>query len=198
MKIPKLQEAYGLIAQLSKRKKLMFYFAVFFLSAAIIDRMIIFPVASKLAKLNKEIKDKEAAILMDKRVLLMKDRIINESSKYAPFFNTVTSEDEENTLLLKEIESLANKSSVYLVDIKPGGLKKVGTSEKFMINLNCEAQMEQLVDFMYAIENSPRLLIIEKFQIGRKSGESSIARCTMTVSRMVMPGKAGKKESEGV
>lgn len=197
MKLPKLQEVYVWISQLSKRKKIMFYFAVFFLSAAFIDRLVIFPVASSIARLNKEIKEKEADILMDKRVLLMKDKILSESSKYASMFEPVKSEEEENTLLLKEIENLANKASVYLIDIKPGGIKQAGLSDKFMISLNCEAQMEQLVDFMYMIENSPRLLIIEKFQIGRKSSESSVARATMTISRMVMAEKK-EKEREGV
>ncbi|PIQ86101.1 MAG: hypothetical protein COV73_05065 [Candidatus Omnitrophica bacterium CG11_big_fil_rev_8_21_14_0_20_43_6] len=38
-----------------------------------------------------------------------------------------------------------------------------------MINLNCEAQMEQLVNFMYNMENSSSLLSIEKYQLAPKA-----------------------------
>jgi Tfp pilus assembly protein PilO len=89
--------------------------------------------------------------------------------------------------LLKEIESFANKSSVYLVDMKPAGLKPSDSSKKYLISLNCEAQMEQLSDFMYNIENSNKLLTIEKYQISPKSKESSVVRCSMSIAKIIMP-----------
>ena len=47
--------------------------------------------------------------------------------------------------------------------------------------------MEQLVDFMYNIENSDKLLMIEKYQISPKSKESSVAKCAMSISKIVIP-----------
>ncbi|HNW40109.1 MAG TPA: GspMb/PilO family protein, partial [Candidatus Omnitrophota bacterium] len=85
----------------------------------------------------------------------------------------------------KEIESLASKSSVYLVDMKPSGTKESGSSKRIMINLNCEAQMEQLVDFMYNLENSNILLSIEKYQLTPKTKESSVAKCSISVYKVV-------------
>jgi hypothetical protein len=181
----KLRQIYIGFSGLSKKRKVMVYCAAFLLAAAFIDRTMIYPVSSRIRELNKEIKEKESAIKKDARILFMKDRILKETSEYSSMFSATKSEDEENTLLLKEIENLANKSSVYLIDIKPSGTRQ-GPSGKFLINLNCEAQMEQLIDFMYNIENSVQLLIIEKFQISRKSSESSVARCAMTISKMAI------------
>jgi hypothetical protein len=87
---------------------------------------------------------------------------------------------------LKEIEVLADKNSVYLIDMKPAGLKDLGTSRKYSITLNCEAQMEQVISFLYSIENSPSLFLIEKYQISPKSKETSVAKCNITITKVVI------------
>jgi hypothetical protein len=40
---------------------------------------------------------------------------------------------------------------------------------------------------MYKIEGSERLLAIERYQMMPKSRESSVARCNMTIAKIVVP-----------
>jgi pyridoxal/pyridoxine/pyridoxamine kinase len=131
--------------------------------------------------------ERETAIRRNAHVVIQKDRILSEVAKYNSFLSSAKSEDEEATSFLKEIENLANKSSVYLIDMKPAGVKDLGSSKRYLLNLNCEAQMEQLTDFMYNIENSNKLLAIDKYQISPKSKESSIAKCSISISKIVIP-----------
>ncbi|MFA5356734.1 MAG: GspMb/PilO family protein [Candidatus Omnitrophota bacterium] len=187
MKIFKIHEVYAYISRLPKRQRYMLYFSLSLAVLAVMDRLIIYPVAYKIDTLNKEIDSKAEAIRRDMRIIAMKDKIVRESSKYSSFFKPAKSEEEENTILLKEIENIAGKSMVYLIDIKPASVRDEGPARKFTINLNCEAQMEQLIDFMYGLENSALLLIIEKLQISQRSAETSVIRCAMSVSRMAMP-----------
>jgi Tfp pilus assembly protein PilO len=137
--------------------------------------------------LDKEIREKESAIKKNIRIVSQKDRILTESAKYSSFLSTSESEEEEMTSILKEVEIIANKNSVYLFDMKPASSRNIGASKKYTINLNCEAQMEQLTEFIYNIENSNKLLTIEKYEISPKSKESSIAKCSMSISRIAMP-----------
>jgi Tfp pilus assembly protein PilO len=183
----KLQAFYTILGRLSKREKFIFYCALLIVSITLLDRLIIYPIFSKLNLLNKEIKEKEAGIRKNLHILAHKDRILAESTKYSSFLSSLKSEEEEMTSILKEIESLADKTSIYLIDMKPGGLKDMGTSKKYLVNLNCEAQMEQLVNFIYSIESSNKLLTVDKYQISPKSRESSIARCRITISKVVVP-----------
>jgi hypothetical protein len=150
---------------------------------------VIHPVSSKMASIDAQIREKELNIKKDLHILAQKDRILAESNKFSSFLSSSGSSEEEMTFLLKEIEGLASKSSVYLVDLKPASLK-VGagaSSNKYMVSLNCEAQMEQLISFMYNIVNSDKLLMIEKYQIGPKSKESSVAKCSMIISKIIVP-----------
>ena len=187
MKVFKIQAFYAFLSRLSKREKLIFYLTVLFVSLTLLDRMVISPISSKMQSLNKEIQEKETGIIKNLRILAQKDRISAESNKYSGFLDVPKSEEEETTALLKEIESLANKSTIYIVDMKPAGVKEIGSSKRYMVNLNCEAQMEHITDFMYNIENSRKLLTIDKYQISPKERVSSIAKCSMTISKIVAP-----------
>lgn len=183
----KIQSFYKVLSRLSKKEKAILYFAVFLGLLLMLDRLVIYPVSSRMKTLDSQIRDSESLIRKSLRILGQKERILNEINRYNSFLGGLKSEEEEAVSLLKEIETEANKTSLYLVDLKPVGLKGSGTSKKYVITLNCEAQMGQLVNFMYNIENSKKLLLIEKYQILQKTKGSSIISCSMTVSQIVKP-----------
>lgn len=186
MSILKIQLFYSFLSRLSKREKLILYGAVFVISLTLLDRTVISPIFSRMKGLTEDIQKKEADVRKDMHILAHKDRILAESAKYTSFLSTSRSGEEEMTSLLKEIEILANESSVYLIDMKPAGLEDMGSSQKYFINLNCEAQIEQFTDFMYNIESSDQLLSIDKYQISPKSQDSSVAKCSMSISKIII------------
>ena len=182
-----IQSIYKILSGLSKRERFIFYGAIFFISLTFLDRLAISPILSNMQEVNTEIKEKESGIGRNLHILAYKEKILKESRKYAHFFGVVESEDEEMASLLKEIESLANKASVYLVDIKPGGVEPEQEYYKYFVKLTCESQMEQLIDFMYFIESSDNLLFIDKYRISPKSRGSSVAVCSISVFKIAVP-----------
>ncbi len=187
MKLLDIKTIYTVLARLSKREKIILYAAVIFVSLTLLDRLIISPIASKMNSLDKQIQESESGIKRNLRILAQKDKILAEHAKYNSYVSSSGSEEEELTLILKEIESLANKGSVYLVEMKPAGIKSMGSSKKYLISLSCEAQMEQLTEFMYNIENSSKLLSVERYQISPKSKESSVVKCSLSIGKIVIP-----------
>lgn len=183
----KAGELYTIFTRLPKKEKFILYLAVFFISLVIFERLIISPVFSKMKSLDKEIQIKEAQIKRNLRILSRKEMILAENVKYGSFLESFESGEDQAASSLKEIEGYADKASVYLIDMKPSSAKDTGTSKKYLINLNCEAQMEQLINFMYSIENSKELLTIEKCQIGQKAKGSSVAKCSMAISKTITP-----------
>ncbi|MFH1640545.1 MAG: hypothetical protein ABIA66_01140 [Candidatus Omnitrophota bacterium] len=183
----KIKSLSSLIPRMNKRGKRIFYIAVFFVSALFLERLIIYPIYYRIKTFNKEIRDSEAEIKKNLHIVSQKDKISKEKDTYASFLIKAKSEEEEVTSILKEIEELANKASIYLEDMKPGGTKAVDSNIKYMLNLNCEAKMEQLIEFMYSIENSNKLFSIEKYEITPKSRDTSIAKCSMSISKISIP-----------
>lgn len=182
-----LQGLYTAFARLTKREKLILYCTVSIVSLMLLDRLIVSPLFHKMRSSDEQLVQKIAHIRKNLHILTQKDRILSERAKYYALMRSLESDEEEVTSILKEIEKIANDSSVYLVDMKPGDAKNIGASKKYTINLSCEAQMEQLAAFMYNIESSNKLLTIEKYQISPKASESSVAVCSMSISKMVIP-----------
>ena len=183
----KLQKFYAFLSRMSKREKFIFYGAALFIFLAVMDRLVISPILSKITSLNKEIQEKGAAIKRNTHILSNRDRVSAEKVKYASFLNKFESAaGEDETSLLKEIETLANEASVYIIDIKPAGAKTGGGYSMYTVKLNCEAQMENVISFMYNIENSNDLLTIINYKITPKSKDSSIASCSMSVSKRLV------------
>lgn len=182
------QAVYKFLSQLSKREKTVLYVTAFFVTLMFLDRLVVYPIYSRVRQLNGEIKQKESDINKYLRLLLQKERILNERKKYAAYLDSRQPEEQDMTSILKEIENLANKSSLYVVDMKPGGVRENSDqTRRYLVNLNCEGEMEQIADFMYNVENSNVLLMIERYQISPKSKESRVATCTMTISKIIMP-----------
>lgn len=182
------QAVYKFLAKLSKKEKTVLYITVFFVALMFLDRLVIYPIYSKVRQLNAEIRQKESGINKYLRILAQKERILNERKKYAAYLDSRQSEEQDMTSILKEIENLANKGSLYVVDMKPGGVRENSDqTRRYLVNLSCEGEMEQIADFMYNVENSNVLLMIERYQISPKSKESRVAACTMTISKIIMP-----------
>lgn len=182
----KFKALYGFVSKLSKREKIVFYLSAFFVSLVVMDRLIVQPFYNKLKSLDADIQQMKINIKNNIHVLTQKERIQIEAKKFASYLKEPKSEEEHITALLREVENYANKTQVYLIDIKPTGVREEGLAKKYYIMLNCEAMMEQVADFMYKIETSDQLLIIEKYQISPKSKESSVLKCTMTIYDVVI------------
>ena len=172
--------------KLSQREKRILYVVTMALGLLAMDRLIVGPVFQKLWMLDRQIRDEEVGIKKSLHVLLHKQQITVESKQFVVFSVESQNPEQEMTVLLKEIENIANSSSVSLLYVKPGTTKEDGGVKKYFATLECESQMAEMTSFFHNIENSTKLLQIEKFSIQPKNKESSIGRCTATVSRTIL------------
>ena len=182
----KLQLA-SFLARLSKREKLAFYLTVGVVAVVLLDRLVLWPILYKMDQLDRDIRLEEEAIKNSLSILTQEKKITDERDKYTPYLSEQESEEKEKISFSKEIEDLAKKSSVYLIGIRPTGEKDEDVAKRYFLDIELEAQMEQIFALFYAIESSGRLFKIEKYYIRPKAAESSIATCTMSVSKVVLP-----------
>ncbi|MBU2102273.1 MAG: GspMb/PilO family protein [Candidatus Omnitrophota bacterium] len=187
MKKISIQQIYTSLSHLSTREKIVLYVTIAVVSVMVLDRLIVAPVVSRIRSLNKEITDAQHSVVLNSRIVAQKDRILVEGAKYVSFLSSDKTEEEETTALLKDLEAIATGASVYLSDMKPAAAKVEGPAIKYMVTLTCEGQMDQIIDFIYNVESSKKLLVIEKYEIIPKSKESSTAQASMTISKTVIP-----------
>ena len=174
------------IPQLSKKKRYMLYIAIVILGVVFFERIVFQTAMSRIKKLNNEILIQEKKMQKALYILSQEDSIIAEHAKYVEGVGQKYSEEEEKSKLLSEVERLARSSSVSLKNIKPGLTKKIGPYEKYTVEIETEAKMNYLVDFIYQLERSPRLLRVESFQLRSKEKESPVLRGRMTITEVLI------------
>jgi len=97
--------------------------------------------------------------------------------------------------LLSEIEKIARNASLLLKNIKPGVTKKIGLYKKYTIEIEVESEINYLVDFIYQLEKTSRLLRIEDFRLQPKEKKSTILKVQMTITEaLIEKGTEAEKE----
>jgi Tfp pilus assembly protein PilO len=171
--------------RLSKREKPLFYLTMAIALVTLADRAVVGPILSRLHTLDERIASQEELIKRNLRIVSEKDRVKAAAKEFDVYSRKSSTNEEEVAGLLGEIETLARKNALYVLDMKPLVAQEDATSRKYAFDLNCEAQMDQLVHFMHDVENSQRLFIIESFNIMTKAKDSSIAKCNLRISNIV-------------
>lgn len=173
-------------AKLKKGERRVLAVTLLILGAAFVDRVIVMPISTTLTGLSQSVREQETAIKKSMNVLLHKETISAESKEYMSYSVEAKNAEEEMVGLLREVESVAQRSGVSVVYVKPGTVKEEKGIKKYYANLECEAPMEQVATFFHDIESSNQLIKVEKYQIQPKSKDSSIARTTVSIYKTVL------------
>lgn len=182
-----LKFSLDFLKKLSKREKTVLVGTATVIALAFSDRLILRPIFTTFRSMEQESKDLQVSIKKSMRLLSQKEDIKRLAEEYATYSVQAKSADEEIVALLKKVEGIAGKSSVNLLYVKPAGTANEGNAKKYFASLECEGQMQQLIIFFHAIENSEELLRIEKYEIEAASEESSVAKAAIRISKTVVP-----------
>lgn len=175
-----------MISKFSKREKLVLSISIAFVLLALLDRAVLHPIIDKMKSFEEEIKATEYEMTKNIKIISQRARIEKAEKKYAVYIKEAGSEEEETAGLLRAVENIASITNVYLIDLKPGGVEVAGNVKKFIINVSCEAQMQEILSFMYAIESSEVLMRISAFTMNPKSRNSTINRCEFLLNKIVI------------
>ncbi len=183
----KLNALIGFVKKLSKRERIVFYSAVAVVSLMLLDRLVVGPVFGKLKSLDEQIVTATEGINRDVRILAQKDRIALQLTAYKGMLVPEGTKEEEFSDLMKEVETLANKNGVSLLDMKPGDIRVLDGAKQYLVSLNCEAPFNKLVDFLYGIESSKKMLKTDRFQLSLKSKQDPGIKCSITIVKIILP-----------
>ncbi len=174
--------------KLSKKETIGLTIAFVILAVAFLDRLMIGPIRARFRAINQQIKISEKQLGSDIRNLRQKNIISEEYEKFFPFIHRSGSgsDEEEVAKILGEIESLARKSSVYLVDMKPRSKPQAMELHKqYTVEIEVEGQMEPLVNFIYQLNTSSQLLRIEMLRMNPTKNDTKTLTASMLITRVL-------------
>lgn len=175
------------LSKASKKERIGLSIAIVILSLALFDRLIVSPIAAKIRQLNQQILTDEKQLGQYLRYLQQKAAVSAEYQKYTQYVKKVGSDEEEQTKILGEIEELARRSNISILNMKPQSPKETTFYKKYEIGIEADGAMESLVNFLYQINSSSQLLRAEKVRFSLKEKDSSVIRSSIVVTKVVIP-----------
>ena len=173
------------LSRLSKKEKRLFYITVIIVACVFFDRVVFRPVMSKLESFNGKISLEEKKLEKSMLILQEEDVINSEYKKIAQNIKQVQSDEETIAVLLSSLEKMANSVSVFILDIKPNPVEKYDFYKKYSVKIEAEAKISNLIDFIYQLENSPKLLRVSDFRLTPQKKET-VLKINMTVTEVLI------------
>ena len=174
----------NIFSRLSKRGKALFYIVVTIIVVFFFDKGVLQPIMNKLNQLNKEILFQEKKLQKFTHTLSREDSIIKEHRKITQHLKQELSDEKEIAELLSEIEKLASKCSVFLSDIKSGPTKEVKPYKRFTVEIKVKTEITYLVDFIYQLEASERMLRVREFYLTHSEKDSAIFKGHLVITQL--------------
>ena len=173
------------LSRLSKKEKRLFYITVAVVSVVFLDRVVFRPVINKLENFNGKIAVEEKKLEKSMLILKQEDAISSEYKKFAQSIKQDQSDEETISNLLSSIEKMAKSVSVFILDMKPGTVEKSEFYKKYSVKVEAEAKINNLSDFIYQLENSPKLLRVSDFRLTPQKKET-VLKISMTVTEVLI------------
>jgi Tfp pilus assembly protein PilO len=174
------------IDHLNKREKKLFYIVLVFLAIVFSNNFVVTPLKKEIGLVKQEKIKKEIEWKKNNQIIKQKKQIKEEFEKYMAFIKKKGSDEEDVASFLKEIESLAQKSKVSLINIKPQPVKKMEFYKKYTIEIKGEGHIEQFVKFIYYLQKSYQILKVEKIHFNVRNSFSTRVKGSLIITKILV------------
>jgi len=184
-----IQKLIAYVSRLSGREKVFFYGAAAALFLVGLDKVMFGPIWDEIEQKDEEIRVLETSVEHKLALLRYKDKIEKELKKYGKYLTPPKDDDveiEEIMVLLDKLSKGSGDGSVLIKTKRAISPRDESVSRKYRVRLTCEGEMTSVLDFLYAVEGSEKLLEIERWTIAVKQEGSSVVTCSMEIARTVI------------
>jgi hypothetical protein len=172
---------------LNSNEKRMLYIACAVAGLALFDRLILGPVLGEMSKVDEKTRIETGIIKDNLRILAYRDSIVDRYLKRDKYFEPENLTQEERiSKFLNEVEEAAKKSSVALTNINPVNAAEQGKDLVYSLVIECTGKMQSLVEFVYGLESSQKMLKVVSYTISPKSREEYQVKASLTIVKKVV------------
>jgi hypothetical protein len=163
-------------------KKLLILAAVFVAAAAAINSAVM-PFFSSRSALSRQIESTKKLLRTYQELAGEKGSLTAEYEAYARYLTHETRPEDATPLFLKDVESIAKRSSLTIVRLAPDPLKKHRAYWECSVAIEAESSMQQLITFFYNLHSAKKLFRVSKFRINPKEGQPDVIKSYVTVTK---------------
>ncbi len=182
---------------LTPTQKIIFYVAVFFVTLALFDRLLISPSLAKRAQIEQDIANEENLIKGDLKFLSYKGKIDKEKEILKPYLSvTIPKEEDVMAEFLGKLDFFVKESGLTLQKNNRSNdqteeskdTKEVKDFLVYKADLECSGNLEDIAKLIYSIDTSKEFFKILKINLAmKKTGDVEEMRAVMTVAKYIFP-----------
>jgi len=169
------------------RQKILLYAGAGLVAVIFIGRFLFVGLAGSLKKLDCQIKIEEQKLKNVAAIQKSKDAIIADYDRLKPHIDIEkTPERQIIEELLKEVEKIAKDSGGSVLNLSPQAqIEETKTCKKYKADLRMEANVEQVINFLYGVQNSRLLIRVDRMSLSPKDEQATTLRVDMALSLAV-------------
>jgi O-succinylbenzoate synthase len=174
------------LTNLSSREKYIFYLTLTVIFLTLTYKFIFEPLNEKWSQLNSQILAKQIELKRRIQYLQQEEKVKQIYQKYAEKARMSGSEEEEMAVLLSEMEKNSSATKIHIVNIKPRPIKDLSICKKYILEMNCEATMEDYIKFIYNLQKSTQLIRVEKIKLTSQGKDSPLLKARIVISKLLI------------
>ena len=163
----------------SKREKYIFAAAIIFITAALAYNFIFEPCVKKWQTLNNEVAAKKAKMVKGIRLMERRDSIVQGYNRYGKAAKNIS-------MILSGIENHADSIGIKTSNIKPGQAIERAYYKEYVIELQIEGEMADIIKFLSNLVKLPILATLKKFDFKLISQNPRIFKGTIILSKIII------------
>ncbi len=143
------------------------------------------PLRSRLASLKRDVQAAEQELVHSLLAVRQREAVAKAFTAYEPYVKPSGSAEAEVAGFSSEVESALSKSGMVVLSLKPVTPRAGARTDAISVAIEGESSPGQLLQFLEAIQRSPRLLKVTELAV--RVSESRTLRCSLVISKLLLP-----------
>lgn len=134
-------------------------------------------------QLHRQVVQVGQKLIAMERSLRQQEKVEAQSKQFEQRILARGTDAQESGLLLKELETLTRAASVKVQSIRSMPSQRIGDYRKFIVSLEIETRVNGLLELLYAIDSSAKILTVESLTLQALRSGPNLLGASMVVSR---------------
>jgi|CXWL01.1.fsa_nt_gi Tfp pilus assembly protein PilO len=173
--------------RLNPREKIFAIITVMLVLLFGIVELVIKPVKRIESRVDQELLDQNKILRKDINLVNDERQLSNQYEELLKPFIQQGSDEEAMSVLLAQLETLANEAKLRIVEIKPQKGKKADNYKFLSVGLSFQGTLLNIERFLYAVQSSPNDLNVDELILeSNVPGQDSLT-CRINLSQFLIP-----------
>ncbi|MBN3040304.1 MAG: type 4a pilus biogenesis protein PilO [Candidatus Omnitrophica bacterium] len=171
---------------LNKREKSLFIIAVTVILAGFIYFRIINVYRNSWVRQSLQIKENQQIVQKEKNLIAQTQELNIKFETLVKKIQAQLPQNREEGQFLNEIQKVAEDTYVHIAAINPLPVKEIGSFRELSVEIELEANLGNLVRFLYYMRKSSVVLVAQRLRLEPKSERSALLKVNLVISTIFL------------